>query len=237
MKNIILNSVATTAIIISFFVIAFLVFTSQCNQGRKLKDAYSTFLQGEGEQIEDSTDAKIAAIIKEEIGKLKKGGSVSAVTSRTTVSAGARTVVDFPDTILVDSTVTVFPRYTFDVDLNGWVKVKGSADKDTTMFNLDIRNEYEVVIGSKRKGLFKREPYADIAALNPYTKAETRTFSVSAPPPKRFGVGVNGGIVLGADGKIRPAIGVGVNYNLIEFGRNTPKIEKVKKPKKKRRNK
>lgn len=39
----------------------------------------------------------------------------------------------------------------------------------------------------------------------------------TVPKNKRWGIGPNAGITLGADGKVRPAIGVSVQYNIIKF--------------------
>lgn len=103
-----------------------------------------------------------------------------------------------------------------------WLKLKGRINDTFLNLTLNLKNEYDVVIGNDKYGFLntKRKPFAEVTSYNPYANVTTlRSYSVKVPPPKRFGVGVHVGygLSLNPTPTISPVISIGVNYNLIEF--------------------
>lgn len=76
-----------------------------------------------------------------------------------------------------------------------------------------------VVSRLTRKNLLARdELVVDVEQLTPGNRTlSMQSFQVPAPPPRRFGLGVQVGVGLGPDLQPRPQIGVGVSYNLIRW--------------------
>jgi len=84
--------------------------------------------------------------------------------------------------------------------------------------DINIENKYDVAIGRERKNMFSPwQSYADITTYNPYDNIKTiRSYGKQKMKPKRFGMGVSVGIGFAYEG-ISPYVGIGVNYNFIEF--------------------
>jgi len=106
-----------------------------------------------------------------------------------------------------------------DKDTIVWVFGNVILGKMLFEVSLDIKNRYDVTIGRERKNVFKRwESYADITTYNPYDNvSHFRSYSKQKIKPKRFGIGFSVGYAFILNGALSPYIGVGVNYNLIEF--------------------
>jgi hypothetical protein len=94
-----------------------------------------------------------------------------------------------------------------------WIDYDIKTYVDSTNFKLSIINKYAIVLGYNKK-----VPFADVINYNPYSKVTVlRTFQVSVPKQKSWGIGFSTGIGLSYDLRPRPYIGVGVNYNIIKF--------------------
>ena len=92
-------------------------------------------------------------------------------------------------------------------------------NKDSTHFDLKITNKYSVIVGEEGKRK-KARPFVDVINYNPYSSTDTlRTYQVSMKKqrPKRFGIGINGGVTLNSSLKIKPYVGVGLSYNFVRF--------------------
>jgi hypothetical protein len=96
---------------------------------------------------------------------------------------------------------------------NNWIDVQYCRKDSIAYLGLTIRNDYEVIIGKEKK-----LTYAEIINKNPYSETTSaRTYQVQLPKQKRFGVGLHIGTGLTHDLKFRTYIGIGLNYNVIEF--------------------
>ena len=163
----------------------------------------------------DSTVKELQKVVKEFGKYLKKQGSATVVTTSTDVNTSSGTEVSF---LPGDS---IFPIYKSKFNLQGWVVGNTTASKDSTNLILSIKNEYAVVIGREKQGLFKPDkPFVEVINKNPYTQVKSlRTYEVSLPSTKRWGIGPVGaiGIGLDKDPSLGIFIGLGVQYSLIKF--------------------
>lgn len=161
---------------------------------------------------------ELQQVVKDYKSKLKKpGSSVTNITGVTRVDTVTITKVTPKDTVIVDGITYVYPEYS-DSLINAWIEYRASMNRDSAKLNLKITNKYSVIIGQEG-GLFKKKrAFVDVINYNPYSTVEkVRTFQVSQPKPKRFGLGVSVGMAVNPDLKLTPYLGVGVHYNLIKF--------------------
>lgn len=181
----------------------------------------------------DSTIIKLQGIVEANKKTISKYGSATIFGTNTTInSTNVTDSIILRDTIREGNTVTIYPQYQFKVNqFNDWITGSGYANKDSSHLDIKIKNEAEIVIGYSKdsgiKNLFKKaKPYAIVKNKNPYTEtSEFKTYAVALPKPKRFGIGLslsggfNFGGYSGTSLRIQPGIqlGIGINYNLIEF--------------------
>jgi hypothetical protein len=166
-------------------------------------------------QTNDATVKELQRTVKEFEKYLKKQGSATVVTTSTDVDTSSETEVTF---LPGDS---IFPVYTSQFNLKGWVIGETRANKDSTNLTMSIKNEYSVIIGREKQGLFKPDkPFVEVVNKNPYTQVKSlRTYEVSLPATKRWGVGPVGAYGIGLSGtpEFKGFIGIGVQYSLIKF--------------------
>lgn len=170
-------------------------------------------------QTNDSLVKELQNTVQDFKKYLKKQGSVTVIKTETGINTVAETKVTPKNTIKNNGQNHVFPEYKSNFDLNGWVKGTTIANKDSTVIDLKIKNDYSVIIGQESQGLFKRpRPFVEVINKNPYTETEAlRTYEVSTPRQKKFGIGPVVGAGFGANGQFQGFIGIGVQYNLIKF--------------------
>ncbi len=182
-------------------------------------------------QSKDAVIIKLQEEVKKNKRRLGNTGSVTIVTNTTDVQGSDTTLITMRDTIIRNDTVYLYPEYTSNIkmgmkkDSSYWVTAKVKANKDTTDIGISLSNAYTVVIGREKpkgfKALFKpKVPFVEVTNENPYTSTKTiRAYQVKSPKPKRFGIGVQVGYGLTLDKYpiLRPYIGVGFNYNIIEI--------------------
>lgn len=118
------------------------------------------------------------------------------------------------DTIVVND--TSLPVYRSDFMLYGGtnkLQVYGSIkmQKDSTALELHTIDRFNVVTHKEKNNLILY-----ISNENPYSVIEYQKKVVKLPKQKKFGLGVNAGYGLSKNG-LSPYIGLGVNYNIIEF--------------------
>ena len=69
----------------------------------------------------------------------------------------------------------------------------------------------------KKVGLFKKALFVDIKTQNPNVRfAGIQSLQVAGPKPKKWGLGINVSYTY-YEGKWRPVVGVGLQYNLFRF--------------------
>lgn len=163
-------------------------------------------------QTKDAQIIELQELVRENKKKLNKGGSATTGTINTNVSNTSSTVITKTDTVRIDSLVYLYPTYTHNLE-NEWINYKASMNKDSATFSLQVKNDFSLVLGRE-----KNKPYAEITLKNPYSEvSKLRTYQVSLPKQKKFGLGLSAGIAIGKDIKPTPYMGVGLNYNLISF--------------------
>lgn len=168
----------------------------------------------------DEDIVKLQELVKDYKSKLKAGSSATRFTTETNIDEKFPTVIVRIDTVFNDTDYLTYPEYKSYINLGGWITGSSLANQDSTYLSLLIKNDYSLVVGEEG-GLFKkRKPFAEVTSLNPYSEIKTlRTYKVSVPKPKRIGIGlhVGYGLTLNQNPTLSPLIGVGINYNLIEF--------------------
>lgn len=111
------------------------------------------------------------------------------------------------------------------IDNNPWINtiisVKPGNQTNLLNFGLNfkIKNEYEVIIGQDKKSLFKKgKSFAEVKNLNPYTETTSlRTYQVSTPKLKRWGVGPQIGFGLNSNFTTGAYVGIGLHYSFFNF--------------------
>ncbi len=183
--------------------------------------------------IKDAEIKKLQDEVKKNKSRLGPGGAVVVVSGTTEVTGGDTSTTTMRDTVRRNDTVWLYPEYSgliklgWRTDSTWWVNGDVKANRDSTTIGIKVDNAYTVVIGREKakgfKALFKPKiPFVEITNENPFTTTSTmRAYRVKAPKPKRFGIGINVGYGLTFDKNyqpiFRPYIGVGLNYNIIEF--------------------
>lgn len=197
---------AWVAAVLLAVIIAVLITT--CNRNTKLKevetlysalqDTMKTSINDRGElvskiEVLETTNLKYFTELESNDVTIKKlqadvvyykkllaaGGSVTNVTTEThidTMFVDTGSVVTFTD--------SVYPTYLrrFDKQFKNWIKGYVKINKDSCWINQVILNDFTVVIGKEKKGLFKSVPIALITNKNPYTKTTNlRTYQVTVP--------------------------------------------------------
>ncbi len=110
------------------------------------------------------------------------------------------------------------PTYGFE-DNNKWYKLRGRVNYDSTKIEIDIHNEYLIILKNKREGLFRLTPVVDVINQNPYSST-TDVKSIKIDDKRktsRGGIGFSFGYGITNDAKPRGYIGISYNYTLIRF--------------------
>lgn len=168
-------------------------------------------------ELKDKELKELQKVVNDYKKDLKEGSSVTNALLETVAELKGRKpeIKYMPgDTLWKDSVAYVYPTYTDSLS-DAWVTVKAVMGKDTSVFNLKVTNKFSAVVGKDRK----RGPFVDLITENPYTTVKSlRTYQVSLPRPKKFGIGFSTGVTYNfSTSKPAPYIGVGINYNLIRL--------------------
>lgn len=160
----------------------------------------------------DSNITKLQKVVKDYQDKLIAGSSVTNFGDQTNVNHTGTTIIGKSDTIIKDNKVFIYPTY-YDSLKNEWISYDAHMSNTISGFNLKINNRYAVIVGSD-----KGKAFVDVINYNPYSSVQSlRTYQVSLPQPKKFGLGIQSGIGFGNELKPTPYIGIGLSYNLINF--------------------
>lgn len=168
-------------------------------------------------KTKDSTIIELQKLVKQYRNKLGKEGSATVFSSSTDLNTVVPTELQG---MQVNPNGSTWPIYKSDINLSDWIVGQSIAYKDSTRLKLSIKNEYSVVIGDEGGWFKKRKPFVEVTNKNPYSNTQTlRTYRVAGPRPKRFGIGLHAGYGVSFQQvpKLTPIIGIGINYNLIEF--------------------
>jgi len=160
-----------------------------------------------------STDSAIIALqetVEEYKKYLKNSGSVTNITNVTEVHNHSETITTYDKDSL--------PVYSSYFNLDNWVLGSVEASSDTTVVDLTYISSYTIVIGEEKVDMFNKHRFVDVKNHNPYASAATvRTYEKSLARVKRFGFGPYVGIGVGATLVPQVNIGLGVQFNLIQF--------------------
>ena len=146
---------------------------------------------------------------------LRDQGSVTNFSTETGISTSSETEV------IPNDTLPEFPSYRSEFDLDGWVYGSTLATKDSTHLDLRVKNSYTLTVGVEPQGFLgmgKGKAFAEVKNLNPYSETtDLRTYQVTVPKQKKFGVGIIAGY--GVGGSLAPSliVGVGVSWTPIKF--------------------
>lgn len=164
-------------------------------------------------QTKDSEILHLQAVVKQYKAKLSAGSSVTNASVETNVNHTGTTTITKVDTIKgKDSIAYVYPTYS-DSIINKWITYRATADKDSFRTSIKIKNDFSVIVGTD-----KGKPFVDLITQNPYSETkQLRTYQVSIPKPKKFGVGPNVSYGVGVGFKPQVFIGIGIQYNILRL--------------------
>lgn len=168
-------------------------------------------------KTKDSTILKLQAEVKRTEKYLKEQGSVTVIETETIYD----TIYKNKDEVYT----SIFGTYISSSIDNKWIvadfgfkldSLPGNKFVvDSTIFSLKVNNSYVVSLGREKQGflgLAKSKPFVEVKNLNPYTSTTSlRSYQVTLPPPKRFGIGPVAAYGFTADG-LSPFVGLGVTY-------------------------
>lgn len=124
-----------------------------------------------------------------------------------------------PETAIIIETVTKVDTFTI-IDTNGyfdytdeWIELIGQTIKDSLIFNLIVKNEFNLI---------EKKEYLEITNLNPYTSTENLRIYKDIPRRKRIVVGAGLGAGIGYDvltnkPTVNGGVYIGIYYKLFEF--------------------
>lgn len=169
-------------------------------------------------KTKDKEIQELQKLVKEYKNKLKNQGSVTKFSNSTKVETKTITKIEY-DTIIKNNIQEIYPKYKSNFNLKGWVIGNILASKDSTNINLEINNEYSVIIGEESQGWFKpKKTFVEVINYNPYSSIEKlRTYQVEKPKNKSFSIGPYVGIGINQERKFIPSIGIGLQYNILKF--------------------
>lgn len=180
----------------------------QIIETEKTKDFLS--LQSKDEKI-----IKLQKTVKQYEKQIKNQGSVTNFTSETKITT--------KDSLVTDSVCGKCSFYFS--NSNPWFSVDASIYPTETpnqlslSLDLKVKNEYSVIVGEEKQGLFKKpKPFVEVLNHNPYSETESlRTYQVSTPKLKRWGVGPQIGFGLNSNFTTGAYVGIGLHYSFFNF--------------------
>lgn len=138
---------------------------------------------------------------------VKKYKNVQAATVIKTETKVVEKIVNKP----IFDTISRETAYYSKFDLDGFVWGEIIAKKDSTDLILNIRNDFNIVSHYDKGKLV-----LDVSDKNPYSVTKSQRSYINLPKQKRWGLGINAGYGVSKSG-LSPYIGLGINYNLINF--------------------
>lgn len=139
-----------------------------------------------------------------ELQKLVKKGTLAAsiIKTETKVDTVFRTT-NIKDTVNV--------TYETDFDIQGWIWGTVAMNRYTTSLRVFTRDQYDIRLSKEKDGT-----YIDVINHNPFSTTQEVRSVYKLPKQKKFGIGVSLGYGMTSYG-LSPYIGLGINYNLINF--------------------
>lgn len=176
-------------------------------------------------KYQDSMLQELQKTVQEYKKKLKHGGSVVQVREKIVY----RNVADMNPIIdsLKDIRITnpyrnpqIFHVDIFEKDGVEWGRLSLRGRLDSLEMSMLVENAYTATIYRKKSHLFKPDEYAvEVKNLNPFVEEEElRAVQINGNVKrKHIGIGPMVGVGLGYDLRIHPVVGVGLQWNVIQF--------------------
>lgn len=156
----------------------------------------------------DSTILRLQNLVSKYKKEINKGGSV-------TIIKDSIYVYKEKDITLSKDTIVFSQSILLDSIKDKWIDATFGFNMGKSLFRASVLNDYEIIIGKDSK---TKKSFVEVKNNNPYAKVNTlKAYRKTLPNDKKFGLGFYIGCGLNSDIKIKPSIGVSLNYNLIEF--------------------
>lgn len=160
----------------------------------------------------DSSVIALQDLVQSYKKQLSHGGSATNVGTVTHIDTTITPTIVLTDTVRKDSFVYIYPTY-LDTIKDKWMVYTSESKRLSHSFKLTLHNDYSIVIGTEKGKVF-----ADIKTYNPHTIVDNvRTYQVSRPPPKNWGIGPAVGYGWGTNAKQTIFVGVVISYHLVKF--------------------
>lgn len=212
-------------LVLIFIIIIIIFCVKACNNNirkenskliESLNDSISYYKDVEGvlhskiSVIEDDYFLKLKLKDKEIVELQSLVKKYKNVKSATIIKTETKIVEKIVNKTILD-TISNTPIYESSFNLKDYIWGDIVAKKDTTDIKINIKNDFNIVT-YKEKGKL----VLDVNDKNPYSITKSQRSYINLPKQKRFGLGVNVGYGISKSG-LSPYIGLGVNYNLINF--------------------
>lgn len=173
------------------------------------------FVHNPYEMMDIHTKDSTIAALQELVQQYKKELNSAVVIKTTTqIDAKGKTEIVRDSTLPIYDSVSVFPTYRSRLS-DKWYDALMTMSKDSSILNLTVRGEYNVIIGKE-----KEKWYADVKNLSPYSSTDyVRALQIVPPTIKktRWTVGPQAGYGYTVPNKATIYLGVGITYDLIKF--------------------
>lgn len=143
-----------------------------------------------------AADSSALAHVQKMVDKLTLSATYLATATGNVINATPQIVED-RDTVWHDSVAYIYPEYKTAYE-NKWERFNIRSNRDSTIVDYMVFNEFELAQKWKKNGLFKRKTLeASILNLNPHTETkEYKTFTVKEDKGNRLrdiGIGILAG--------------------------------------------
>lgn len=156
----------------------------------------------------DSTILRLQNLVSKYKKEINKGGSI-------TIIKDSIYIYKEKDITLSKDTIVFSQSVLLDSIKDKWIDATFGFNMGKSLFRASVVNDYEIIIGKDSK---TKKSFVEVKNNNPYAKVNTlKTYRKILPNDKKFGLGFYVGCGLNSDIKIRPSIGISLNYNIIEF--------------------
>lgn len=212
-------------LVLIFIIIIIIFCVKACNNNirkenskliESLNDSISYYKDVEGvlhskiSVIEDDYFLKLKLKDKEIVELQSLVKKYKNVKSATIIKTETKIVEKIVNKTILD-TISNTPIYESSFNLKDYIWGDIVAKKDTTDIKINIKNDFNIVTYKERGKLV-----LDVSDKNPYSVTKVQRNYINLPKQKKFGLGVNAGYGISKSG-LSPYIGLGVNYNLINF--------------------
>lgn len=212
-------------LVLIFAIIIIIFCVKACNNGirkenskliESLNDSISYYRDVEGilhskiSVIEDDYFLKLKLKDKEIVELQDLVKKYKNVKSATIIKTETKIVEKIVNKTILD-TISNTPIYESSFNLKDYIWGDIVAKKDTTDIKINIKNDFNIVTYKEKNKLV-----LDVSDKNPYSVTKVQRSYINLPKQKKFGLGINTGYGISKNG-LSPYIGLGINYNILNF--------------------